>query len=115
MGFLPPVQLAPRRILRQPALDGREWPLVHGALAQPLDQPGAHVERVANRLVGPPGAVSTFVGFEQNAGARQLACRRSSLGHQSFERLPLVGRQSYAMGFHPKAYRPAVTPPNRCD
>jgi hypothetical protein len=113
--LLPPIELAPRRIRRRPALNRSQWPLVHGPLAQPLDQPRADVQRDGNRLIGPARPRRAFVGFEQNARARQFACRCPPLGHQPFERLPLVGRQSYAMGFHLKAYRPAVTPPNGCD
>jgi len=111
--FLPAVELPSGRVLRWPALQRRQRPFFDGPLAHALDQARAHVERLGNPLVRPArprGAVlplrrrrRPFVRFQQDASARQLAGRRASFRHQCFERLPLVGGQSYAMGFHPKA------------
>lgn len=75
MGFCLSVESSQTMSTGQTTLQGSSQTLLNKVLAHSPNGRGAHVQRLADVLVRPARPFWTCIGFEQDAGVEEFACR----------------------------------------
>jgi hypothetical protein len=96
MGFRLPVKQPIVAAAGTFAGEGRGEPLLHELAADVLNGARVDLQGAGDHGVGPAGTGLVMIGFEQNAGARELTSGGRAAANQRAQRRPLLIRQHHA-------------------